>query len=70
MDAESGGRSGSYVQQPMGYRAFVPKSLPPQPPVRMDGEMWMLLSEADRALGRLDGRYYVARGGTQFRCAP
>ncbi len=55
MTSESKRRSGSYVQQPKGYRAFVPKPLPPQPPVRMDDEMWMLLSEADRALGRLDG---------------
>ena len=55
MNAESDRRSGVYVQQPRGYRAFVPKPLPPQPPVRMDCEMWMVLSEADRALGRLDG---------------
>jgi len=55
MNAESDRRSGSYVQQPRGYRAFLPKPLPPQPPVRMDDEMWMVLSEADRALGRLDG---------------
>ncbi len=38
-----------------GYRAFIPASLPPQPPVRLDGSLQLLLSEADRALGRLDG---------------
>jgi len=49
------GRAGRYVRQPAGYRAFIPRPLPPNPPIDMDAEMWMLLSEADRALGRLDG---------------
>ncbi len=48
-------RAGRYIQQPQGYRAFIPKGLPPDPPVRMHQEMWQLLSQADRALGRLDG---------------
>lgn len=48
-------RSGTYVQQLEGYRAFIPAPLPPMPAVRMDGEMQALLSQADRALGRLDG---------------
>ncbi|MHB0877443.1 MAG: Fic family protein [Anaerolineae bacterium] len=49
------GRAGHYVQQAQGYRAFIPQPLPPQPPVTIDSEMWQLLSQADRALGRLDG---------------
>ena len=48
-------RSGRQVMQPTGYRAFIPSPLPPDPPVEIDGEMWQLLSHADRALGRLDG---------------
>jgi Fic family protein len=48
-------RSGKYIQQPQGYRAFIPTGLPPEPPILIDPEMWMLLSQADRALGRLDG---------------
>ncbi len=48
-------RSGRYVQQPTGYRAFIPSALPPLPPVTMDDELVALLSDADRALGRLDG---------------
>lgn len=48
-------RSGKYVEQPTGYRAFVPKPLPPDPPVTIDDEILDLLSKADRALGRLDG---------------
>jgi Fic family protein len=48
-------RSGRYVRQPQNYLAFIPSPLPPDPPVQMDDEVWMLLSQADRALGRLDG---------------
>ena len=48
-------RAGRYVTQPTGYRAFLPAPLPPDPPVAITGELQALLSEADRALGRLDG---------------
>ncbi len=48
-------RAGRYQQQPEGYRAFLPAPLPPAPPVAIAGELQRQLSEADRALGRLDG---------------
>ena len=48
-------RAGRYVTQPTGYRAFVPAPLPPNPSLQLDGELTGLLSQADRALGRLDG---------------
>jgi Fic family protein len=48
-------RSGAYQQQPEGYRAFIAAPLPPTPTVAITGELQRLLSEADRALGRLDG---------------
>jgi Fic family protein len=48
-------RAGRFVQQPTGYAAFEPTSLPPDPPVQIDGELARLLSAADLALGRLDG---------------
>ncbi len=48
-------RAGRYVEQHSGYRAFIPEPLPPVPEIVMDQEMWNLLSQADRALGRLDG---------------
>ncbi len=35
--------------------AFVPNSLPPEPPVEWDGNLAILLSEASTTLGRLDG---------------
>lgn len=49
------GRSGRYIRQPAGYRAFIPARLPPSPPIEIDLEMQRLLSDADRALGRLEG---------------
>ena len=48
-------RAGTYVKQPTDYRAFIPAPLPPDPPIQMDAELVKLLSDADRALGRLDG---------------
>ena len=51
----SAGRAGNYRQLQLGYRAFIPAPLPPDPPVRIDGELQALLSRADLALGRLAG---------------
>ena len=48
-------RAGRYVNQPTGYRAFIPEPLPPNPPIQVDADLQVLLSQADRALGRLDG---------------
>lgn len=48
-------RAGRYVAQPNDYQAFIPAGLPPDPPIGMDAELTRLLSDADRALGRLDG---------------
>ena len=48
-------RAGRYVTQANGYRAFIPAPLPPNPPVQFTEELHVLLSQADRALGRLDG---------------
>lgn len=49
------GRAGRYIRQPTGYRAFIPAPLPPEPPLALTGALPGLLSQADRALGRLDG---------------
>jgi Fic family protein len=54
-DHDVSSRAGRYVSQPTGYRAFIPASLPPQPPLQLTGELQGLLSAADRALARLDG---------------
>lgn len=52
-------QSGRYVQQPSGYRAFIPDALSPDSPVHLQGELQSLLSRADRALGRLDGSIHT-----------
>ncbi len=46
-------RAGSYFNQIGGYKAFVPKPLPPDPPIQLDSEMILLLSQAAMAIGRL-----------------
>ena len=50
----SPGRSGQSVKQLTGYKAFIPKPLPPEPPLVMTDEFLTALSKADRALARLD----------------
>lgn len=49
------GRAGRYVRQPAGYRAFLPAPLPPDPAANLGSPLRELLSQADYALGRLDG---------------
>ncbi len=48
-------RAGTFIKQATGYTAFVPRPLPPEPPLNIDFETVTLLSKADRCLGRLDG---------------
>lgn len=48
------GRTGTYIRQQAGYRAFIPAPLPFDPPPKMDSKIQILLSKADRAIGRLD----------------
>lgn len=55
MASTTSNRAGSWQQQSSGYRAFLPHPLPPNPPIRIEGELQTLLSDADRNLGRLDG---------------
>jgi Fic family protein len=55
MENDSQFRSGRYIQQPTGYKVFIPAPLPPKPTIRTDGELSEHLSSANLALGRLDG---------------
>lgn len=48
-------RAGTYIKQRKGYAAFIPAPLPPDPSLNVDDRLMCLLSDADRALGRLDG---------------
>jgi Fic family protein len=50
------GRSGRYIKQLQGYKAFIPEPLPPKnPELIITEELQACLSRADRSLGRLDG---------------
>ncbi len=52
------GLQGCYERRAAGpepYRAFVPRPLPPDPPLLLDDELQDLAERANRALGRLDG---------------
>jgi Fic family protein len=55
LKVEASVRAGRYVSQSTGYRAFMPAPLPPVPEIALSRELQGLLSDADRALGRLDG---------------
>ena len=59
-------RMGITVRQKGGYQAYIPKPLPPDSPVHFDDELHHLLSEADRALARLDGMTTVLPNADLF----
>jgi Fic family protein len=48
-------RAGKFVQQIGGFKAFIPRPLPPDPPIAYSESLQALLSKADRAISRLDG---------------
>ena len=53
-EKEPSSRCGRYISPSSGYRAYYPAPWPPVPPVAVEGELLCLLSDADRALARLD----------------
>jgi len=48
------GRAGTYIDK-AGYKIFIPKRLPPDPPIIFDEELVRLQEEASLALGELKG---------------
>jgi len=48
-------RCGHFIHRKEGYQAFIPKGLPPDPPLNFDTDLQTLLSDADRSIARLDG---------------
>lgn len=46
-------RAGRYLQTREGYAVFIPADLPPEPPVEVDSEMLVLLTEASAEIGAL-----------------
>ncbi len=51
---------------PAEYVAFLPKPLPPEPPLELDTGLHRLLDQANQALGRLDGITLLLPDPTQF----
>ncbi len=50
--------SGTYITNtlsPEHFKSFIPKPLPPNPPLNLSAEHYVLLDKATLALGRLDG---------------
>jgi len=60
------GRSGSYISQPKGYRAFIPNFLPPNPQLEIDQELLKLLSKASQAIGRLNAAATILPNPDRF----
>lgn len=48
-------RGGEWIGQSGNQRIFLPTNLPPNPAIRMETELQLLLSAADQAVARLDG---------------
>ena len=46
---------GKYIQQPEGFKAFVPHDFPPKPNITVDSKLMSKHTEAVRLLGKLDG---------------
>lgn len=47
--------AGTFQKPPNGYRTFHPNQLPPDLNLQIESDLGVRLSQADRALGRLDG---------------
>ena len=54
-NSNTSSRAGRMVQQPNGFRAFIPNPLPPLPAIDLTGNLQALLSQADHALALLEG---------------
>jgi Fic family protein len=65
----AGERAGSFRRLTAGgetYFAFLPRPLPPDPPIRVDARLQELLDTANQALGRLDGISLLLPNPDQF----
>jgi len=65
----AGGRAGEFVDVASdrgGYAMFMPKPLPPDPPLEIDETLQRLLDKANQALGRLDGITLLLPDPDQF----
>ena len=54
-NSDTSSRAGRMLQQPNGFRAFIPNPRPPLPAIDLTGNLQALLSQADHALALLEG---------------
>ena len=66
MSNNDSNRAGRYEQQREGFRAFIPNPLPPNPRIRFTNTLQNALTQADRALARLDGAIQILPKQVQF----
>lgn len=59
-------RAGRWMPQTSGYSAYIPRPLPPDPALLINTHCLSLLSEADRALGQLNGLASIIRDSDLF----
>ncbi|NGX27872.1 MAG: Adenosine monophosphate-protein transferase SoFic [Candidatus Anoxychlamydiales bacterium] len=52
-------RSGKYITQTSGYKAFIPTNPPPKPSISLDDGVQHLLTDANIAIGKLDTMGYL-----------
>lgn len=55
MQIRKSGNFVDYIQGNDAFQVFIPYSLPPNPPIKMNTELSILMDKANRSLGRLDG---------------
>jgi len=59
-------RSGNYIKQLRGYKAFIPTPLPPEPALVLSNDLMKLHEHASLALARLDGLAHNLPNGDLF----
>ena len=66
---QSSARAGTFVSAsagPEGYSTFLPRPLPPDPPLEITPRLQGLLDRANQAIGRLDGVTLLLPDPDQF----
>jgi len=59
-------RAGRYEKQSQGFRAFIPEPLPPNPRMRLTGNLLNALSQAEHSLARLNGSILTLTDSDKF----
>ncbi len=66
MTSNDSTRAGRYEKQSQGFRAFIPEPLPPNPRMRLTGNLLNALSQAEHSLARLNGSILTLTDSDKF----